>query len=532
MKKYNVDIIILGAGFAGSLIGTILSKHGLKVAILEKGAFPRFAIGESTIPQTSAMMKLLSLKHNIPEFNNLSSFQQIHKNITASCGIKRNFGFIYHGETNETLLGYQLGALGSRKLNFSPEAPVETHLFRQDIDIYINQIAEKYGCSIFQSSPVSNIKIADTISTIETSDSTFHAPFIIDGSGFSSLLAKHFDLRTNKFISTTSRSLFTHMTGVIPFDDIKKVKRKKAAKWHEGTLHHIFDGGWLWVIPFNNYHSGNNALTSVGLQLDLNKYPMNSLKPEQEFRNFLNKYPYIKKQFLNANPVRPWVKTGRLQYAAKTACSHNYALLSHSYGFIDPLFSRGLNNSLEAIDLISDALICDFDKSGKLTKSNIDKINKQQASHISWNDKLVHGAYLSFSNPELWNAWYRVWGLNQPLGMYKTSSQLYLYDKKRNIKEIRKTVNEKTLGQIAPDFPKYQQLLNSAYELILKKDSLFSNPASCSQSIFEMLNKADFLPPHFPYRNRKKTFGNESYIQQLRKYLWFKNQLKRKPNEE
>ena len=22
----------------------------------------------------------------------------------------------------------------------------------------------------------------------------------------------------------------------------------------EGTLHHVFEGGWLWVIPFNNHH--------------------------------------------------------------------------------------------------------------------------------------------------------------------------------------------------------------------------------------------------------------------------------------
>jgi flavin-dependent dehydrogenase len=41
------DIIIVGGGPAGSTAGTLLAKHGWKVAIFEKERFPRFKIGES-----------------------------------------------------------------------------------------------------------------------------------------------------------------------------------------------------------------------------------------------------------------------------------------------------------------------------------------------------------------------------------------------------------------------------------------------------------------------------------------------------
>ena len=44
------DVIIVGGGPAGSTAGTLLAKHGWKVAIFEKEQFPRFKIGESLLP--------------------------------------------------------------------------------------------------------------------------------------------------------------------------------------------------------------------------------------------------------------------------------------------------------------------------------------------------------------------------------------------------------------------------------------------------------------------------------------------------
>lgn len=53
-------------------------------------------------------------------------------------------------------------------------------------------------------------------------------------------------------------------------------------------LHHIFKGGWLWIIPFNNHRASTNPLCSVGLQLDPRLYPQREdLTPEEEFRAFI-----------------------------------------------------------------------------------------------------------------------------------------------------------------------------------------------------------------------------------------------------
>src|SRR3954463_10586910 len=44
------EVAIVGSGFAGSLLARVLAVLGYEVVLLERGAHPRFAIGESTTP--------------------------------------------------------------------------------------------------------------------------------------------------------------------------------------------------------------------------------------------------------------------------------------------------------------------------------------------------------------------------------------------------------------------------------------------------------------------------------------------------
>jgi len=48
----DVDVAVIGGGPAGSTVSTLLAQLGLRVAVFERDAFPRFHIGESLIPET------------------------------------------------------------------------------------------------------------------------------------------------------------------------------------------------------------------------------------------------------------------------------------------------------------------------------------------------------------------------------------------------------------------------------------------------------------------------------------------------
>jgi 2-polyprenyl-6-methoxyphenol hydroxylase-like FAD-dependent oxidoreductase len=51
MKTEKTDVLVIGAGPAGTVAASIISKAGFKVMIVEKLKFPRFVIGESLLPR-------------------------------------------------------------------------------------------------------------------------------------------------------------------------------------------------------------------------------------------------------------------------------------------------------------------------------------------------------------------------------------------------------------------------------------------------------------------------------------------------
>ena len=59
MKK--IDVMIIGAGPAGTTAAALLAERGLDVGLVEREAFPRFRIGESLLPGGNAILKRLGL---------------------------------------------------------------------------------------------------------------------------------------------------------------------------------------------------------------------------------------------------------------------------------------------------------------------------------------------------------------------------------------------------------------------------------------------------------------------------------------
>src|SRR3954447_11579660 len=57
----NYDVIIIGAGPAGSTSSAILAEKGRRVLILEREKFPRYHIGESMLPFTFQPLERLGL---------------------------------------------------------------------------------------------------------------------------------------------------------------------------------------------------------------------------------------------------------------------------------------------------------------------------------------------------------------------------------------------------------------------------------------------------------------------------------------
>lgn len=411
MKQETYDVAVLGSGIAGSTLAAILGRQGFRVLLLEKGTHPRFAVGEAMQPQSSMLMWILGERFDVPEIGHISSTEKILTHVTRNCGVKKTFGFLYHEEGKRQ-------DPAQAHLLIPPQTPLvsESHLFRQDIDEYLMQAAVKYGADYRDRTDVEDFEINDDGVVLRTSaGEEFRARFLVDGTGHKSVVANKFGLRPAvPDLRTQSRTIFTHMVGLERYDDtIPPEDRPGLSRgWYEGTLHHMIDGGWFWVIRFDNVPGSESKITSVGLTLDMHKYPQrNDITPEQEFHEIVARYPSIARHLEGGVPVRPWVGTGRLQFSATDSVGPRCFLMSHAHGFIDALYSRGMINTFEQIHALAPRLIQAL-KDDDFSPERFDYPRRLQQSMIRDNDRMVFNSFRSFADFDTWNAWLRLWLIN------------------------------------------------------------------------------------------------------------------------
>ncbi len=514
------DVAILGTGVGGTMLAAILAKAGYRVVMIEKEAHPRFALGESMILEASEMMRLTALRFDVPEIGYLSALQTATKFISSTHGVKRNFSFVYH-RPGEPQLAKE-----------ATETPIpwfpyghELHMFRQDIDAYMFAAAVRYGAVPIQRTEVTSVKPDSAGVDLTTEDGRiFRVKFVADATGQRSVLAKQFNLRPKENpMKTHSRSLFTHMVGVKPYSAIGHSLKAQdlPSPLFEGTLHHIFKGGWIWVIPFNNHPDSTNPLCSVGLNLDPRVYPKTSSSPEEEWESFLDRYTSIKPQFEGTKIVRRWISTDRLQYTTTQAVGDRWALLAHASGAVDALFSRGLFNTTASVHAIADCLIKAL-KTNVFSRDNFQHIENVIHTAHGVNDRLVATSYTAFSNFNLWNAWYRVWALGACFETIRlTRAHLrYVETKDEQFLDVLHHAPFYSLGStLAP----YKQLFDDATAIVEKVHNEELEADEASRQIFKRIAAADFIPPIFQLANPQRRYlGKFNLTSYFRMVAWGK----------
>lgn len=404
-EKTNYDVAIIGSGIAGSSLAAILARHGQRVVVFEAKSHPRFAVGESLILETSEMMRALAHFYDVPELAYFST-ENFLPFAGTTHGIKRHFGFLHHQPGQPHDVGHTLQAV-------IPKEPHghELHLYRQDTDYFMMSTAVSYGATIHQNTAVQDIELHDDhVTIIPAQGQPVTASYVVDAGGFRSILAQKFGLRDFD-LQTHSRGMFTHMINVPCYHQTGGSQETYGLPFRmsEGTLHHLFDGGWLWVIPFDNYAESTNPLCSVGLLLDPRQHPPRSdLTPEEEFYAFIEQYPDIAAQFANTQAVRDWTRAGRLQYTSKQVVGERWALLGHAAGFIDPLYSKGLYISLATVFVLAHQLLR-AGETGDYSAAAFADLETVTRSFVCAADRLVANSYRSFKDYRLWQVYSVMW---------------------------------------------------------------------------------------------------------------------------
>jgi FADH2 O2-dependent halogenase len=510
------DTIILGAGIAGSSLAAVLAKNGHSVLMIEKGRHPRFAIGEASFFRACMWMWMTGKRYDVPELVDLADLDQINLKAAPSSGWKLTYAQTYH-QAGEAMDEGQMHKIIPPIVHFVKES----HFYRQDVDLYMLNAALRYGAEYLDMTTVNEVDIREDGVSVRTDDGEYQGRFIVDGAGFNAPVAQTLGLRDETpRAKTHSRAIFTHMADVQPFDNLLEQDHPGSYSYHEGTLHHAFDGGWFWIIPFDNVEGSDSNLCSVGLLLDSERHPRpEDIGAEDEFWEWVNRFPGVARHLTGARPTRPFVATGRLQYSSSQAAGARFALLSMATGFIDPLYSRGLIWSFETVYALAHRLMEAIEQDD-FTAERFEYLNGMSKAQLKRNDQLVHNAYRSMKSFETWNAWTRVFIAGE------LTNALYLW--RRCLWHI-KTGDKRWLEGLdespkptfeAPHALEMQALIDDAEALFDRMEMGELEPSQAADLLFEIVASADILPtPAYDFGDPEATSADFTTPQALAKVL-------------
>lgn len=404
MTKIDCDIAILGSGFGGTLLAIIACKLGYSVTLLERGAHPRFAIGESSTPLADFKLAAIADRFGLDwlrPFSKYGAWKAAYPQVR--CGLKRGFSFFRH----EAGTRYAPKAANANALLVaaSPDdARSDTHWFRADFDAHLVQRAVEAGVTYLDHVEITELgqEHAWFLRGARAEEAMeIGAKFLVDATGDGQMLAQAIGLERvdPATLCARSRALYSHFTGVARWHDVlEETYGKSATAEHTfpcdaAALHHIIDGGWMWVLRFDH------GVTSAGFSLDPEVHPIQaSESPDGEWHRLLHAYPSLARQFADAEPVRPFVRTDRLQRRLSRAAGADWALLPHAAGFLDAWLSPGIAQTLFAVERLGRILADDWHTPRRQVR--LAEYGRRVLDELAWVDEITGTCFACFDRFE------------------------------------------------------------------------------------------------------------------------------------
>lgn len=322
MAGIGPDVVVIGAGPAGSVAAALVAQRGYQVLVLERQHFPRFSIGESLLAYSSQLLLEAGMLDAV-----LAAGFQFKNGATFVCDEQYSeFNFV-----NKVTAGCSF----------------TFQVLRSEFDHLLAQEAERYGATVRYGVEIIAVDVSaqqpSVTARTEAGDIEVHRPrFVLDASGFGRTLARLLDLeKPSDFPVRAAR--FCHVKdGIVAgaFD------RQKIRIGINPTNRDV----WSWLIPFPN---GNSSLGIVATRDHLARYAGTD---EEQFWAMVGDEPKLRALLQDAHTVRPIGEIVGYAANVKTLHGPGFALLGNAAEFLDPVFSSGVTIALHSAKLAASVL--------------------------------------------------------------------------------------------------------------------------------------------------------------------------------
>ena len=412
-ERRDADVIILGSGFAASLLAAILSREGMAVVMVDRSRHPRFAIGESSTPAADLLLKVLVDRHDLSELRPLVSFGSWRSAYPQlPCGCKRGFSYFWHGADE----GFQATADHRHELLVAANASREvadTQWYRPELDQFLVAAAQNRGAVCLQAAEVVGIEHPrehrwQVTVNHERRSKQLRAPLVVDATGPAGALMRRLAIPDwSDQLATRSSAVYGHWHDVRPLAEWLE-QRGAATDEHpfpagDAAVHHLFRDGWLWQLAFEG------GLTSLGFVFAGGPPPGANISPERLWSDVLKAHPVLREVIGSARLARfpgRLYRTGRLQRLWSAGAGADWAALPFTVGFVDPLHSTGIAHSLTGVDRISRILL---GESGDDRARRLAEYSRHVTGELRHIDRLVAGCYAGLGDFRGFTAWSMVY---------------------------------------------------------------------------------------------------------------------------
>ncbi len=317
------DLVICGAGPAGSTAAAFARQAGLSVLLVEKEKFPRFRIGESLLP---------NLNHILRE---TGAWPKVE-----AAGFIKKFGARFH----------LANGLGQREVEFTrglvPGLDYTYQVDRARFDALLLDHARTLGAHLAQPATVSAVESSPEQHTIKLSlpdhtTRTVPARWFLDAGGRENLYPSELKRQQDPAPWGKRIAIYNHFSHVA----------RPADRTAGHTVIVRLRDGWFWLIPIDDER------TSVGLVTTADALKKSRLNPEQLFQHAITSSPVLSGYLADAQPTMATHVTSDYSYFRQNLAHHRTLLLGDAGGFYDPIFSSGAYLALYSAKLAVAAII-------------------------------------------------------------------------------------------------------------------------------------------------------------------------------
>ncbi|MCB9726988.1 MAG: NAD(P)/FAD-dependent oxidoreductase [Deltaproteobacteria bacterium] len=294
------DVIIVGAGPAGTTAATLLAGAGHRVLVLEREVFPRFHIGESLLPLGLTLLDELGVRPEPQVFRHKAGARFVDERSGRAAG----FDF------SEALPGPPRHAW---------------QVVRAGFDAQMRDRAEAAGAEIRHGQTVREVAIDADGVQVRCDSGSERGRYLVDATGQDRLLARR-GRTVSPYKAFGKAAVFTH------FEGLSDAAVQEIGPGGEIQVL-IREDGWAWLIPL------------PGERLSVGVVSREATMEQGLLDALLQDSPLTRR--LTAGAERGQTRViGNFSFRNTAPHGARYACIGDASCFLDPVFSSGVSLAL------------------------------------------------------------------------------------------------------------------------------------------------------------------------------------------